>query len=259
MIYRIYSIASTTFRESIRNKALYSVLAFAIFTVGVATLYGSVSIGETVKVIKDFGLFSLSFFGSIICMLIGVSLLTKEIKQKTIYNILSKPTSRSEFIVGKFFGLLATVYIQLLLMGIMLISFAAFYQGEVDWCLAQGILFSLLEVTLVASVVIFFSTQVITTTLCGLLSLGTYIAGRSIDYLSYFIHAEGHFSETIKLTTTALKYILPNFSILNFSNNLVYGQPATPNYLAWALLYTTCYSSFLLLVACQIFKKRELT
>ena len=106
---KIYAIALNTFREAVRNKILYSVLAFAVLLVAISALFGSVTIGETQRVIKDFGLFALSFFGAISTIICGVSLLNKELKQKTIHNIISKPVARWEFIVGKYLGLSLTV------------------------------------------------------------------------------------------------------------------------------------------------------
>ncbi|MCC6953509.1 MAG: ABC transporter permease subunit, partial [Deltaproteobacteria bacterium] len=96
----ITAIALNTFREAIRNKVLYSGFLFVALLIAGSALFGSVSVGSQIKVIKDFGLFSLSIFGAIVAVAIGVNLLNKELKQKTIYNILSKPVERWQFIVG---------------------------------------------------------------------------------------------------------------------------------------------------------------
>ena len=49
---------------------------------------------------------------------VGVGLIHTEVHRRTIYTILSKPVSRTEFLVGKFFGLLLTVWLQLIFMAI---------------------------------------------------------------------------------------------------------------------------------------------
>ena len=43
----------------------------------------------------------------------------------------------------------------------------------------QAVLYTLLEVMIIAAVTIFFSSLVVTTTLTGLFTLATYLAGRS--------------------------------------------------------------------------------
>jgi ABC-type transport system involved in multi-copper enzyme maturation permease subunit len=132
---RVSAICLNTFREALRNKILYSVLFFAVLLIGISAFFGAVSIGQQEQVIKNFGLFSLSFFGAIITILSGVSLLSKELKQKTVYNILSKPINRWEFILGKYLGLTFTVCLLVALMGIGLVIFVACFERRVDWLL----------------------------------------------------------------------------------------------------------------------------
>ena len=127
---KILSIALNTFREAVRNKILYSVVFFAALVVGAAALFGRVTMGDPVKVIKDFGLFSLSFFGAVITIITGVTLLGKEIKHKTVYNIISKPVDRWQFIVGKYFGLFFTVASLVTLMGLGFVLFVSIYEGK---------------------------------------------------------------------------------------------------------------------------------
>ena len=100
-----------TAREALRNKVLYSILAFAALVVGVAALFGSASIGNQMKFVKDFSLAAISLFGVVIAVTLGVSMLSKELGRRTILNILSKPVARWQFIVGKFAGLAATLAI----------------------------------------------------------------------------------------------------------------------------------------------------
>ena len=50
---KLIAIALNTFREAVRNKILVSIVFFALIMVGISALFGSVSIGDQVKVIKD--------------------------------------------------------------------------------------------------------------------------------------------------------------------------------------------------------------
>lgn len=168
---QVQSIALNTYREAIRNKILYSVMLFAVLLVGASAAFGQITIGNQIHVIKTFGLFAVSFFGAVITIVTGVSLLNKEMKQKTIYNILSKPVARWQFLMGKHLGLTATVGSLVSLMGLGLMGFVYLFEGQVDWNLTLGILFSVLEVCVVASIAIFFSSVVVTTTLTGLFTM----------------------------------------------------------------------------------------
>lgn len=256
---KVFVIALNTFREAVRNKILYSVVLFAILLVGVSAFFGSVSIAQQERVIKDFGLFSLSFFGAIITILSGVTLLNKELKQKTIYNILSKPVSRWQFIVGKHLGLTCTVSLLVCLMGLALTGFVACFEGRIDWLMFQGIVFVLLEVSVVAAVAMFFSSLVVTTTLTGIFTLGTYIAGRSISYLTYFAEDPETSNPALESVVAVLDWILPDLSIFNVGNQLVYGNAVSAEHVAYAVLYAAGYSVVALALASFIFERRELT
>ncbi len=255
---KVQAIALNTFREAYRNKILYSVILFAIVLVGVAALFGAVSVGSQVKVIKDFGLFSLSFCGALITIITGVSLLNKEIKQKTVYNILSKPVERWQFILGKHLGLTATVCVLVALMGIGLILFAGIFEGQLDLKLFQGILFAIMEITIVSSVVMFFSSVVVTTTLTGLFTLATYVAGRSITYLKFFLVQDKDYNPSLAAVIKVFDIILPDLSLFNISDSIVYGNSVSFSHFLGALLYCLAYSAVCLVLATLIFQRREL-
>jgi len=54
--------------------------------------------------IIDLGLTSVSCFGTLIAVFIGISLVYKEMEKRTVYALLAKPVHRWEFIVGKYLG-----------------------------------------------------------------------------------------------------------------------------------------------------------
>jgi len=222
IIVKVTAIALNTFREAVRNKILYSVILFAIILVAGATIFGQVTIGDTAKVIKDFGLFSISFFGAVITIICGVTLLGKEIKQKTVYNIISKPVARWEFILGKFFGLFLTVATLVALMGGAFFLYLLIYEGKPDWLIIVGTYYSIIEVFILSAVAIFFSTIAVTVTLTGLFTLGAWIAGRSISQVKEFLTVEGG-SGPLAWITGLLELVVPDLQVINVADGLVHG------------------------------------
>ncbi len=114
---RVLAVALNTFREAVRDRVLYVVLALAsavlVFTLALAEL----SLDQQRRVVRDVGLASISLFSVLVAIFLGSSLLYKEIERKTLYVILPKPIHRWEFLVGKFFGIGLTGAIFVLLMG----------------------------------------------------------------------------------------------------------------------------------------------
>ncbi len=254
---RIYAIFLNTFREAIRNKILYSLVLFAFILLGVSAFFGSVTIGQQEQVIKDFGLVLCTVFGVLMTIVIGVTLLHKELKQKTIYNILSKPVARWEFIVGKFIGLTFTVSVLVVLMGMSLMLFASCFEHRVDYRMAYGVLFCVFEIAVIASVVIFFSSLAVTTTLTGLFTLGAFVAGHSISYLVTFA-GDASVAPWVRAIVQSVSWVLPDLSLFNVNQAILYGGQLAMGDVGQALLYSASYSAVMLALASLIFARREL-
>jgi ABC-type transport system involved in multi-copper enzyme maturation permease subunit len=254
---KIFAIALNTAREAIRNRILYSILFFALFVVLIASLFGAASIGDQMKYIKDFSLMSISLFGVIIAVVLGVNMLNQELRRKTIFNILSKPVGRWEFITGKFFGLLGTLTMVVMLMGTLLVGFLSLLEGHLDVGLVFASATALLEIMVVIAVALFFSSMVVTPTLAGLFTAATFIAGRSADYLDYFV--KEHYSTGVQAVAQVLAWVLPRLDRFNVTTQVVYGGRIDLAYFGVLVAYAIAYSAILLLLSIGLFSRREFT
>src|SRR5882757_7194392 len=113
---RITYIARNTFREAVRDRVLYNLIAFVLLLSGAAIFVGQISIDIERLVVVNLGLTAVSLFGVVIAIFIGIGLVSKEIDKRTLYTVLSRPVRRWEFIVGKFFGLAGTLVVNTLFM-----------------------------------------------------------------------------------------------------------------------------------------------
>ena len=94
-------IAVNVFRESVRDKVLYNLVAFAVLLMGASYLIGQLTAGQDVKIIKDLGLAATSVFGLFIAIFIGIGLVSKEVEKRSIYSLLAKPINRRQIVLGK--------------------------------------------------------------------------------------------------------------------------------------------------------------
>ncbi len=115
-LFSVWAIALNTFKEAVRNRILYLILFFALILIGLSGVVSELTYTGREKIIKDLGFTSINLFGVAISVFIGVSLVYNELERKTIYTIVSKPIARWQFLLGKFFGLLLTVYVNVLIM-----------------------------------------------------------------------------------------------------------------------------------------------
>jgi len=117
---RLSAITLNTFREAVRDRVLYNLIIFVLLLVASAPLFSQISIGMQRLILVNVGLSSISLFGVIIAIFIGIGLVSKEIEKRTLYTILSRPVRRWEFIAGKYFGLMMTLAVNA---GLMTLGF----------------------------------------------------------------------------------------------------------------------------------------
>ena len=252
---KIFAIAVNTSREAIRNKVLYSILLFACLLTGVSAALGAVSIGSTIKFVKDFSLFSISVFGVVTTVVLGVNLLSKELGKRTIYNILSKPVARWQFVLGKFLGLLGTLAIMMALLTMALFVLLRFVEGYLDWTLLPVIGTMMLELGVLLAIAIFFSSIVVTPALAGLFTAAAFIAGRSAPLLSYFFAADQ--PTVIRYVMRFLYAVLPHLDRFYIADRIVSGGTLPSAYYLQAAMYAVGYAGVLLVLSVAMFRRRE--
>ena len=252
---KVLAIALNTSREAIRNRILYSIVFFAVVVACIAAVFGAASVGDHMKFVKDFSLMSISLFGVIIAITLGVNLLNKELGKKTIFNILSKPVSRWQFILGKFAGLLATLVVVVTLMCAGLIAIAWSLDNHFDWGLVLASGTALLELMVITSIALFFSAGVVTPTLAGLFTAAAFVAGRSAKYLRYFWSNEH--SAGVQSLAHSLYWIIPHLDQFNISDLVVYGNVVQLRYVVTIAAYAVGYSTVMLALSVAFFTRRE--
>ncbi len=113
---KIMAIALNTFKEAVRNRILYILLVFALIIMAFSGIIRDLTIAAEDKVIKDLGIAAINVFGLLIALFVGIGLVYNELDKKTIYTIVSKPINRWHFIIGKYLGLLLTIYVNVIIM-----------------------------------------------------------------------------------------------------------------------------------------------
>src|SRR5262245_65935938 len=74
------------------------------------------TVGSEEKIVKDIGLASISLFGVATAIFVGVGLVFKEIEKRTVYTLVAKPIRRSQFILGKYLGLVLVLAVNVAVM-----------------------------------------------------------------------------------------------------------------------------------------------
>lgn len=126
---RVYAIALNTYREAVRDRILFGVLVLAAGVLALTLALAELSLDQQMRVVTDLGLASISIFSVVVAIFLGSSLLYKEIERKTLYVILPKPIARYEFLLGKYFGIVATCAVFIAIMGALQLLVTAIQAG----------------------------------------------------------------------------------------------------------------------------------
>lgn len=251
-------VAINTFREAVRDRVLYNLVLFALVMIGAAILVGQISIGIERLVIINLGLSAISVFGLVMAVFIGVGLVYKEMEKRTLYTLLAKPIRRSEFLVGKYGGLLLTLAVNTSLMALGLAA-ALYYVGrpfvDADAWILVAIYFILLELALVTALALFFSCFS-SPMLSALFTMGIYVTGIFGGDIRDF----GEFARNpvIKALTRVIYYLVPNFHNFNVIGLVAHGE-SIPASLIWQnTLYAILYVALVLVAASAVFARRNL-
>jgi Cu-processing system permease protein len=252
---RILAIALIAFTEAVRDRILYSLLAFALAMIGSSTVLVSLSVGAEGKIVKDLGLGAISLVGILIAVFIGVGLVSREIERRTIYTVMARPTRRSELILGKFCGLGLTLLINVAIMALGLLSLARLLEGRWSPELLPAILLAFVELLLLTAAAILFSAFT-TPTLSAIFTLSVFVIGRLIGDLQTF--AEQFGGVGLRVLVTGLSYTFPNLSRFNIAEASVHGVQLGAGYVLLTLLYGAAYLVLFLAAAMAIFARRDL-
>lgn len=254
MLRRIYSIAVNTFRESLRDRVLVTLIVFAAITMGAAKVVQPVALGEADKIVKDLGLSAITFFSVLIAILVGGRIVYREVEKRTVYLVLSRPVRRREFILGKYVGLLTVLYVSLLAMTAVFCCVLVITGVGFSPVLLLAVLMTGCELALITALAVFFSTFV--TPIAGsVFTMVLYFIGHSTILLKQLAAMSP--SPIVKVTGLVLYYVLPNLENFNIRGEVVHGVPMDLRALVLSTAYAAVYSVTLLLVATGMFRRKD--
>jgi ABC-type transport system involved in multi-copper enzyme maturation permease subunit len=254
---RIAQIASNTFREAVRDRVLYNLIAFALLLSGAAILVGQISIDIEQLVVINLGLTAVSLFGVVIAIFIGIGLVSKEIEKRTLYTVLSRPVRRWEFIVGKFFGLASTLVVNAFFMAIgvfaALLYVAHKFQRSDGWVLV-ALYFIILQFLIICALALLFS-SFSSPLLSAVFAFSLFVIGTFSEDLHGFT---GMTKGVTKILATGVVYLVPNLSSLNVISSVAHGQSVSGQLVLFNTLYALFYAATALCGAVLIFERRNL-
>jgi len=251
---KIKAIALNTFREAMRDRILYVIFFFAAVCFIFSRVLALLTVGDQVKIITDVGLAALSFFGAMMAILVGTGLVYKEIDKKTLYTLLSKPIHRYQYLLGKYFGMILTLFVMLFLMTVLFLLLLFFHTFKFEWQIFAAVFLIFCELCLITAVAILFSCFS-TPILSSIFTLAFYLIGHLSWGLETLIEKIN--SGLGRALARVLYALLPDLENFNIKTEIVHHLPIPSELFVFSFLYGFCYSVFILFLAVLVFRRRD--
>jgi len=252
---QISALALNVWLEAIRDRMLHILIGSGALLLLSSLVIGEMAIGGRGRVVQDMGLWVLGIWGLLAVIHLGSNIVRREIQQRTIYLILSRPIARPTFLLGKFVGMslvLLSIFCVLCAVWLALIRLSSIpLTWEHYWALA----FIFGEWILLAAVSLFFagftSPLLHNFFLVGVAFLGHW----SNDLRLFALNAD---SAWLKAGLKLIYYALPNLEALNFREAALYNKAITPGLLLEGATVLIGWILIFIIAANFIFAGRKL-
>ncbi len=251
----IWIIAKMSLLENSRKQVFHVLCLLMLAVIAGSTMLSIFTEGVQIKILKDLCMTCILFGGAALAIALGSTGVPNDIESRTIHPLIARPLTRVQYLAGKFLGTFITVSLGVIAMAFAFGILILMYQHGLDSALGLAVLFTLIEVAIIAAIattISTFASPAITT----VLTFMTYLAGTiKIGYIGGLIDKSqtGLGKGLYKL----IYHTLPNLECFNLKSALVHNDIIPVGYLCQVAIYGVCYVVFMLAVGAMYFANRE--
>ena len=249
-----FLIARNTFREATRDRLLTGFFVAGLVLLLATQVATPLALGEGHRLTVDLGLSGASLLGVLTILLVGTSLVAKEIERRSINNLRSRPMDRPSYLIGKWAGLCAALWTVVVGIGLALWGLLALRgEGGHGLPVMQAVYFSALELAVITALAVLFS-ALSTPVLSALYTLGCFLVGQwSNDLRQFATRAPQGVRETLEVVAN----IVPNLPLFNTRTLAASGELASAAHVGIATAYAVFYIGCVLALASAAFESRD--
>lgn len=116
---QLLAIARNTFLESIRQPIVLIVCVAATILIVMSNPFSAWTMTDDQRMFVDIGLSTVFLATTVLAAFIATNVLAREIENRTVLTVISKPVPRPVFVVGKFLGVSVAMLVALLYLGLV--------------------------------------------------------------------------------------------------------------------------------------------
>ncbi len=260
----MFNIAFWTFKSTINDRIFYLIFSMVLLF-ALVPVFSAMSMRQIQEVSITMSLSLNSFIMLFLAMFGGVVTIWRDIERKYVYTILGNPISRSKYFMGRFLGFVAIMVIFSSInfaVSIVAIKISAgMYHSQLPiiWSnIIAAFIMTLLKYILLMGIGFLFTSFATSFFIPFFGTIIIYIVGNASQSVYDYITNIHGYSLLFKYIIKMLYYIVPNFSAFDFTTYAVYAIRLNYSSIIYPIAYFCIYTGILLLIATEIFRRRNL-
>ncbi len=285
---RVWAIARNTFTQLVRMKVFYFMLIFSALIIAVNFFFLGWTLEQELKSMKDAAFGAMRIFSAVFAIVGTALLIPKDIEDRTLYTILTKPVPRFEYLLGKLLGVLLLIAVSLAMMAALFfvvlyarqhqifadelavlpgepsgpereaLREAIFSQG-VQPRLFLAVVALFLQAAVAAAVALVVSTFASSTLFTIIVSLMVFLIGHAQSLAREVWFPEGVVHSPVARVLAGLVAIaFPDFNLFNVFDGIAVGQEVPDGLMLRLGVLTAFYLTIYMIVSWFVFAKKEL-
>ena len=251
---RIRTLALATVTQLVRMKIMGFLAVFCLIVLAAGFANPVMNPEQQLKMLKDWSFGAMQLFSMVIAVCSTALLLPRDLEDRTLYTILSKPVPRFEYLLGKLLGVLVLIGSGLVIMDLAFSAVMWVRQSLVlaqsvealrqegaatpeaiaqlqqfvgkqglTWNLHLGVMAIFLKAAVIAALTLTISCFASSTLFTIVISFFVTIAGHGQGLIrEYFLHS--HSGVTRKALSALLAVLTPDMGIFDIIDNVINGE-----------------------------------
>lgn len=252
-MFALWVIASNGFREARRNRVTILAAGFAAAMLFIGVLLADSASSVFDRILTDVGLGLMSYMLAALAIFLAASALPDDLERRSMFLVVTRPVSRTTYLLGRALGNVLTLWSILLLMTAVFLFECAASGTHVRQAVAPAILGLAVEVVVITAVGFLFtsfSTKVISATCTA----GIWFGGH---FSSDIYRSAAKSSPAIQAIAKAIYFGLPNLERINFKPQASHDVVVAAGDLGAGVAAGLVYAVLLLTVASTILERRD--
>lgn len=262
----MFDIFKVTLNGVFRDRVFQGILMVAVVFTTIPSI-SSLSMRQVTESSLTLSLSLFSFIMLLLAVFLGGTSLWKDIDRRYTFGIISLPVSRGGYLLGKFAGIAGFMFLSALVLGLMSAIMVLLASGmfpperAVVWgYFCAALFFDALKYVMLVAFAFLFSTVSTSFFLPIFGTISTFLVGSASQEVYDYLHSPlaASVSPLVRRASTALYYLLPNFSAFDLKVNAIYGVTLSLAGIALTFGYFLVYTAALLTLSTLIFSRREM-